>query len=607
MSRLAAGIPAVVFLTLLAKPVPAGAVCSGDCAGDLSSHPKSVERYVKKRWEAVTRCAKRGEPACPTVCPLPDGTATPFELSPSCAARLSCEGDALAELVYGDTWDGAVGCPSAVATTCGRTGGAGAGELALRRLKRRRASTLDRLPKDLARCVKRVDRGGDCGGEALCTQAGAWVDTQFPVTLAKAGYQSLAFDVAAPGEGVAVLTLAADTASWGTLGRESVVLEYDVDGSVLGTIVVYGGPQPASYRVLLGDLAAGQHRIGLRHLRRLSPASDSPVTVVQAANVEAIPPADPRWAFTRFAPVLLGIDDKLNLVGTGVSAHPPNSVSDVPLLVYARAVPGAGMTTYQYVMIWSNEDGGTGQFPSVLIAQWGRTSDIETIVEVDVTDAGALAAVRYRPDESGTLANFDGSFQGTHPVVRTATANGLIAADGASTLRFAVAPFAYDDGAVTRESAMDLDPVSYRIMGEEMVREGKTEGLANPSTAMLSDLRNYLFVDYDIDVDVSGRVLRAVAVVGGVPYASDHFLTNFNQVFNPRVARGRARTAIELPPGTTVADVEQFGLVGIGTMNGTLHGLDAFILDADYLPGSHITFSGALAAGGLNPAWLVVP
>ena len=154
---------------------------------------------------------------------------------------------------------------------------------------------------------------------------------------------------------------------------------------------------------------------------------------------------------------------------------------------------------------------------------------------------------------------------------------------------------------------MDLDPVSYRVMAKEMEREGKTEGLANPSTAMLSDLRNYLFVDYDIDVDVSGRVLRAVAVVNGVSYASDHFVTNFNQVFNPRVAGGRARTAIELPAGTTVADVEQFGLAGIGTMNGTLHALNAFILDGAYVPGGHITFSGALAAGGVNPSWLVVP
>src|SRR5262249_35540073 len=155
--------------------------------------------------------------------------------------------------------------------------------------------------------------------------------------------------------------------------------------------------------------------------------------------------------------------------------------------------------------------------------------------------------------ESGTLASFGGVFQGTHPVLRTKTPNGLMGDDGDSTLRFAIAaePF---DGA-PREKGMDLDAVSYRVMAQEMVREQKTEAVGDPSTKRLSDLRNYLYVDYAIDTDASGRVLRAVAVVAGVPYASDHFVTSFNAALNPRLADGIARAAIELPPGTTLADV----------------------------------------------------
>jgi len=520
---------------------------------------------------------------------------------------VACETDALAALAHEGTWDAMGSCALGPATACGRARGSGGGDLVARRLTRRRTSTLDRLPRDLVRCTRRVDRAGSCGGPALCAAAGRWVDAQLPVRLAKSGYQSQPFEALAGGEGIATLTLAADTAGWGTAGRESVVVEYDLDGAVVGTIVLYGGAQATAYPVLLGDVAAGAHRIGLRHRVRLSPAFDSAVTIHAAASAEAIPAADPRHDLTRYAPLLLGIDTKLNPIGTSTTRHPGNAVSDVPLIVYATRVPGAGITTYRYVMIWSNEDGGTGAFPPVLMAQWGRTTDIETILEVDVTDAGALAAVRYRPDESGTLASFAGAFHGTHPILRTRTANGLLADDGASTLVFAIAPRGYDDGGVPRETALDLDPVAYRVMAEEMAREGKTEEVANPATATLSDLRNYLYLDYAIDTDASGRVLRAVAVVNGVPYASDHFVTSFSPVFNPRVADGIGRTAIELPPGTSVADVEQLGLAGIGTMSGTLYALDAFMLGADYLPGPHLGFDGALAAGGVNPSWLVTP
>src|SRR4029079_16062486 len=134
--------------------------------------------------------------------------------------------------------------------------------------------------------------------------------------------------------------------------------------------------------------------------------------------------------FTRYAPVLLGIDTDLNPASVGGLAVAGNAAMYGPLIVYATAVPHGTYTTYQYTMIWSNEDGGTGQFPDLLIARYGRTTDIEGIAEVDVDNGGNLMAVRFRPDESGTLQNFAGTFHGgTHPVLRTSTANGLIQDD----------------------------------------------------------------------------------------------------------------------------------------------------------------------------------
>ena len=301
-------------------------------------------------------------------------------------------------------------------------------------------------------------------------------------------------------------------------------------------------------------------------------------------------------------PILLGIDRDLNVI----SDHPGNAVSDVPLLDYVGATPGVGETTYTYVMIWSNEDGGTGLYPEVLIAQWGRTTDIEDILEVDVTDAGVLDEVRFRPDESGSLTVFSGAFFGTHPIVRTRSKNGLIAEDGDSTLKFFLAPFEFDDSGVAREQGMDLDPMSYRVMAKEILRERKIEPTPDAVTKKLSDERNYLFVEYDIDVDLSGRVLRAYAVVDGVYYGSDHYILAGGPL-DPKVSGGVGRTAVELPPGTTLADVTEIGMQGFGTMTGTLYRLDAFMLDADFAPGPHATFSGALLASGAYPAWTAIP
>jgi hypothetical protein len=324
------------------------------------------------------------------------------------------------------------------------------------------------------------------------------------------------------------------------------------------------------------------------------------------ASVDAtvLSPSDPAYDAYRVAPLLRGIDTELNPFNT----HPGNTVSDLPTVTYVRAVPGAGKTTYRYTMIWSNEDGGTGGFPEALISQWGRYTDIETYVEVDVLDGGAIDQVRYRPDESGSLSVFAGEFfDGTHPIVRTFTANGLVTDDGDSTLLFALAPFEFDDGAAPREQGMDLDPFCHRISALEGLREGKLEPYPNVATRKPGDLRTFLFLDYDIDVDVSGYVLTGFAVVAGTTYRSDHFVPSGGAIGN-LFPDGRGRTGIELPEGTTIADIESYGLMGIGAMTGTLQSLRGFMLDADYFPDPvELSYTGPLVASGLSPSWSVTP
>ncbi|RMD83449.1 MAG: hypothetical protein D6815_06530 [Candidatus Dadabacteria bacterium] len=589
-----------VVSALVLTAGPAGAQCAGDCSADMLSQPKAIERLAKKTWKALLVCGKKGRPACPATCPLPDGTAPPYSLTASCAQLVACNLEALAATAFEASWDPTGLCPVERASDCGNARMKGAGKLVVKKLKRRRTSKMDKLAKDRQKCVAKVDGKGPCGGAAVCEAPGAWIDAIMPVVLGKGGYQLLPFTAAASGEGIVRLTLAAESADWSIAGRESVVLDYDVDGTPVGQIVVHNGESPTDYRVMLGAVTAGAHTIGLRHNKRISPASDSAVFVEETPLVEVVSPGDPGYDALRYAPMLLGLDAKLN----PFPGHPGNAVSDVPAVTYVAASPAVGKTTYRYVMIWSNEDGGTGRYPEVMLAHYGRTTDIENYVEVDVADTGDLLEVRYRPDESGTLAVFGGAFFGTHPIVRTATANGLVADDGDSLLRFALAPFEFDDSASIRERGMDLDPVSYVLMAKEVIREHKTEPDGDPNSKKISDERNYLFVEYDIDVDVSGNVLRAYAVVGGQRYRSDHNRPGL-PVLPMRVGGGRGQTAIELPPGTTLADITEFGMEGVGTMSGTLYHLDGFMLGGDFLPDGHVTFDGALAASGSNPTWSV--
>jgi hypothetical protein len=593
-------LSAILVVAVLAPGI-AHADCTGDCSTELLATPKNVEKYVKKAWKALASCAKRGEPTCPATCTLPDATLEPYSLEASCAALVVCELQAQAANVYGAAWDGVLGCSLAATDTCGNARSA-AGKLTSTKLKRRRTSKMDKLPGDRAKCVAKTNAKGACDGETVCASAGDWIDSIVPLRLAKGGYQTLPITVATSGEGTAVLTLSAETADWGIAARESVVVQYDVDGTPFGTIVVGEGEFTADYRVMLGDLADGEHTIGLRHSKKLSPAADASVVLHAPAAVTVLASTDPGYDALRFAPVLQGIDRDLNAIGD----HPGNAVSDVPLLQYVRGVPGAGKTTYLYTMIWSNEDGGTGLYPDVLFSQWGRTTDIEGIVEVDVLDGGTLGEIRFRPDESGVPALFSGAFFETHPILRTASKNGLIADDGDSTLRFFLAPFEFDDTAGARERGMDLDPSTYRIMAKEMIRELKTEEIPSATSKLLSDQRNYLFVEYDIDIDVSGRVLRAYAVVDGITYGSDH-LQLAGGPLDPKVGDGKARTAIELPAGTTLADVTEFGMQGTQAMSGTLYAMDVFMLDGDFLPGAHETFAGGLFATGASPKWMVIP
>src|SRR5262249_54457091 len=63
-----------------------------------------------------------------------------------------------------------------------------------------------------------------------------------------------------------------------------------------------------------------------------------------------------------------------------------------------------------------------------------------------------------------------------------------------SSVRFALLPIAADLRTATRESVMDANPWTYRIVAEELLREGKLKDEPTDVNS-ISDPRNYVYVD----------------------------------------------------------------------------------------------------------------
>ena len=106
----------IMLVFVAVAPSSARAVCGGDCGADLATVPKTVAKYVKQRWKALDACGKRGNPACPTSCPVPDGTMVPYSLSQTCVDLIDCNLNALAETAYDTTWDDTGACAKGFAS-----------------------------------------------------------------------------------------------------------------------------------------------------------------------------------------------------------------------------------------------------------------------------------------------------------------------------------------------------------------------------------------------------------------------------------------------------------------------------------------------------------
>jgi hypothetical protein len=141
---------------------------------------------------------------------------------------------------------------------------------------------------------------------------------------------------------------------------------------------------------------------------------------------------------------------------------------------------------------------------------------------------------------------------------------------------------------------MDQNPWTYPVMAAELVREGKIEAVPYPQTPAVGDQRTYLWIEVDKDTGTAGGTGSAPALSLGVRLKGDLVLhrSDHDHPGWSIVRDDPAATTVELPAGTTVADIAEIVALRQPTGSGdngapvNVTSINrAFFLDRDYLPG----------------------
>ncbi|MCL9758287.1 hypothetical protein [Frankia sp. AiPa1] len=462
-------------------------------------------------------------------------------------------------------------------------------------------------------------------GLVACSSDDKTADPPAEIVVNRGQSSSTPFRTNADGEVLLDVTTAAPGVSWGSPGSESAVVSLFVDNTYTTDIVI-----PASFQIrrslALGHLAGGGHtlRVAFAEDRSARGATSARLT---GLSFRTVVPQDSGYQALAHAPVVYGrttppsttTGTTTGTIGTtGAGTAQPidplvggtfqNAVDDTPLLAFHSEAPTAvsGHRLLTYSMVWSNEDGGSSA--PELMAQWGRTTDIEWTYQVEIDAAGTAvpgSAVIQGPDHGTVL--FTGRYEGAHPVLGTCTLNNNMCPDPDGRMRFALsAADTLDPVADAREREMDNNPWTYWVMAQEVAREGSVDNDKTPNSATrISDPRNYVYL-----------IIRKTTV--GPPNTDDNWvgvsvgvrLSGSSQTYRsakiyPTWAIRRddpAATAVELPAGTVAEDIssiEATRVVGAGRDLGARVQVEsierAFLLGPNGLPQQSFLFTPSKA------------
>jgi hypothetical protein len=351
-----------------------------------------------------------------------------------------------------------------------------------------------------------------------------------------------AFRLERPSEAVAVIQASCARCDWGARGREAAVLALSVDGAPPQHVLLALGSQ-GEYRVLLGALGEGDHRLALAKDEHWSARGTGAVRV-ESVKVEAVPADAPGYEALAHAPIVHARKGSLE------------RFSDAPLVAWVETLPAAdGGRELRYSIVFSHEDGGTPL--DRLMATWGRAADIELVYAVELDAAGGLRRAQYQGKDH-VMTAFAGRREGRHPVLYVVTKNNMLSDRGPATPRMALAPVAFSLDAVSREAVMDAHPWTHEVSAAEVRREGLVVDGAAPGSKRIPDPRRFAFLE------ACGRVSDTrLAFDVGLPAPNGGVSWLSSDAGRPafRVARsGCFRAAVALPRGATVGDVRALRL-----------------------------------------------
>ena len=351
-----------------------------------------------------------------------------------------------------------------------------------------------------------------------------------------------AFRLERPSEVVAVIQASCERCDWGARGREAAVLALSVDGALHQHLVLARGTA-GEYRVLLGALQEGEHRLALALDARRS-ARGAGTVRIQKLGLDAVPEGDPGHEALAHAPIVHTRKGSLD------------RFSDAPLVAWVETFPAEdGGRELRYSIVFSHEDGGTPL--DRLMATWGRATDIELVYAVDLDAAGRVRRSEYQGKDH-VMTAFAGRREGRHPVLYVVTRNNMLSDRGPATPRVALAPAAFSLHGVSREAVMDAHPWTHEVSAAEVRREGLVVDGAAPGSKRIPDPRRFAFLEACGKVSDTRLAFDVglTASNGGVSWQpSDAGRSAF------RVARsGCFRAAVALPRGATASDVRALRL-----------------------------------------------
>ena len=366
-----------------------------------------------------------------------------------------------------------------------------------------------------------------------------WLTGLLAILLANASAQTLLetkFTAQLEAEATLDLTASAPGTSWEKAGSEAATVSIFVDGQKHQDAILFAGAKPFTYRLLLGRVSPGEHKLRIELNRQQSAASVTAVNIADA-KVTLLPGSHPDFQMIAHAPILFARPDTIG------------KFSDVPLLMYCETLKAVGKTTLRYTVIFSNEDGGTQT--AALMARWGRTTDIEWVVDVELDANGRVTGSTYQGANHETKT-FQGKLEAAHPLFLTATVNNNFSDQDESAMRFTLRPISVDLSRNSREWVMDQHPWTYIVMAEEMIREGK---ITDERTlgARIGDLRNYLYVDAASNQRNGALISFAVKLKNDPRWYTSDFGINSYKIERS----GYFRTTIRLPRGTKLNRIER--------------------------------------------------